>query len=317
MARTGRAPALDDDTPRTGAGVSGHATGARALDALLSGLVDYAGLFPPAALTMHDAVARYARHASGPNRGMLGRFIVPVGRLGEFAAAAAEARASWRLSVLADADDGGAIDRFNRDASSHGRWVIDTVESKASERTAIWRLATTFDTSFIVFVEVPVAEDPSMLIAELAARGLRAKIRTGGVTADAFPSPDHVLRFLAACARQGVAFKATAGLHHPLRGEYPLTYDADSARGPMHGFLNVFLAAALLYDGVDASELLPLLEERAAAAIEVDDAALRWRAHVLSIEEISRARAAFAGSFGSCSLEEPVRDLAALHLLPP
>ncbi|HET8770834.1 MAG TPA: hypothetical protein VFM71_07620 [Gemmatimonadaceae bacterium] len=286
--------------------------------------MDYAGLFPPAALEMEDAVARYARYVGSDERWMLGRFILPVARLDEFVAAAGarvadltarEPAQPWRLSVLAGPDDAAAIEKFNRDASPAGRWVIDTVETKAADIETIWRLATAFDAHHTVFVEVPVVEDPTPLIGELALRGLRAKIRTGGVTPDVFPSPEQVMRFLTACARLSVPFKATAGLHHPLRGQYGLTYESNTARGTMYGFLNVFLAAVLLFDGTDESELLPLLEEGDAAAIEVHADSLSWRGHSVSTEEIARARASFAVSFGSCSFEEPVADLAALGLL--
>lgn len=296
----------------------------RALDALLGGLVDYAGLFPPAALPMAEAVANYAAYRRGAQRGMLGRFVVPVARLGEFTETAAPhlggARAAdapdgaWRLAALAAPGDAEAVRAFN--AAHAGRWVIDTVEAKAADLAGIWAVATAFDESFTVYVEIPVAADPAPLVKELAARGLRAKIRTGGLTPDAFPSPPEVLRFLAACARHGVPLKATAGLHHPLRGEFPLTYADDAPRGTMYGFLNLFLAAALLYDGVEESALAPLLEERDPAAIAVEDDAIAWRGHRVTTDEIARARSAFAGSFGSCSFAEPVQDLAALHLLP-
>jgi hypothetical protein len=289
----------------------------RAMPALLAGLVDYAGLFPPAALEMPEAVARFAAYRTGPQRGMLGRFVVPAARLDEFAAAAAPHLGPgdpWQLSVLAGADDAERIARFNRD---HGaRTLIDTIEARATDVQTIWKLATAYDASSTVYVEIPVADDPSTLVAELAARELRAKIRTGGVTADAIPPAAHLLRFLATCARHGVPLKATAGLHHPLRGEYPLTYAADSARGTMYGFLNVFLAAALLYDGTDETEVAPLLEERDPAAFRVEGASISWRGHALTVDEIARARSDFAGSFGSCSFEEPVQDLAALQMLP-
>src|SRR5690606_28337930 len=107
----------------------------------------------------------------------------------------------WRLSVLAGADDATRIARFN--AAHGGRAVIDTLEARAADAQALWQPATTYDASFTVYVEIPIAEDPSVLVAELAARGLRAKIRTGGVTADAIPPAAHVLRFLVTCARHG------------------------------------------------------------------------------------------------------------------
>lgn len=297
--------------------MSGREVMAAPLAALLEGLVDYAGLFPPASMSMNDAVARYATYLGGAERAMLGRFVLPIARLGEFVDAARShvATASpWRLALLAGPDDAETIARHN---AAHGtRFVIDTIEAKAADVETIWRLASAFDDSFTVYVEIPVTADPSVLIAELGVRGLRAKIRTGGVTADAFPAAGEVLRFLAACARQGVAFKATAGLHHPLRGDYALTYAPDSPRTTMYGFLNIFIAAALLYDGVDQVELVPLLQEREASAFRVDDDAVHWRGRHVTTAEIAQARDGFAASFGSCSFEEPVRDLEALNLLP-
>lgn len=285
------------------------------LGALLDGLVDYAGLFPPAALSMPEAVGAYARHSRGPHSRMLGRFVLPVARLGEFAHAAGDAGEEWRLAVLAGPDDAGEIARFN--GAHVGRYQADTIEARASDHETIWRLSSAYDESYVVYVEIPSAEDPEPLVTELAARGMRAKIRTGGVTADAFPEARDIVRFLAACARHGVPFKATAGLHHPLRGEYPLTYAPESPRGMMYGFLNVFLAATLLYDGADESDVAPLLEEWDAGSLAIGDDAISWRGHSVTAGEIARAREAFAASFGSCSFEEPVQDLATLQLLSP
>ena len=76
------------------------------VDALAAGLVDYAGLFPPASLDMATAVRNYAAYRAASQRRMLGRFIVPVSRLPEFAAAAAgllptgRSDSPWRLAAL-------------------------------------------------------------------------------------------------------------------------------------------------------------------------------------------------------------------------
>lgn len=297
--------------------------GSPTLDALLGGLVDYAGLFPPASLGMPEAVARYAAYREGAHRAMLGRFVVPVARLDEFVlaldrvsprdASGGHTGRSWLLTVLATAADAEALHAFN--AWEEGRAVIDTVEAKAETPDQVATLATVLGGAFTVFVEVPVRTDPTSMITALRARGLRAKIRTGGVTADAFPAASDVLRFLSTCAALGVPFKATAGLHHPLRGEYRLTYGADSPQGTMYGFLNVFLASILLRKGVPASEVGPLLEERDAAAITVTADGINWRGRRVTLAEVLEARASFAGSFGSCSFEEPVQDLTSLQLI--
>ena len=71
---------------------------------------------------------------------------------------------------------------------------------------------------FTTWFEIPADPDPAPLIEVLAEVGCGAKIRTGGITADAFPPPEHVARFIGRCDEAHVPFKATAGLHHALRG---------------------------------------------------------------------------------------------------
>lgn len=293
------------------------------LDALLGGLVDYAGLFPPAGLGMPEAVARYAAYREGAHRAMLGRFVLPVARLDEFAVAldrvrprenaGSHAARPWTLAALATATDADALDAFN--GWEEGRARVDTVEAKADSADTIRALAASLGARFTVYVEVPVREDPTALLTAIRASGLRAKIRTGGVTADAFPTTAEVLRFLVACAALDLPFKATAGLHHPLRGDYPLTYAADSARGTMYGFLNVFLASILLRKGLPTADVAPLLEEGDATTLHVSVDGITWRGRRVTLLEVAEARAGFAGSFGSCSFEEPVRDLTSLQLI--
>lgn len=288
-----------------------------AMATLLDGLVDYAGLFPPAAVSMREAVANYAAYRAGASSALLARFVVPVTRLSEFVAEASALPAdgnAWPLAVLAGAADAAALDAF--DAAHGARWRVDTIEAKAEDLDGIAALAAAYGSRRTVYVELPVRSEPSALIGAVGAAGMRAKMRTGGLTAEVFPSPMQVMAFLAACVSLGVPFKATAGLHHPLRGEYALTYAADAPRGTMYGFLNVFLAAVLLHAGHAPEIVMPMLEERDASALRVSPDALEWRGLRASVAQIAAARAQFAGSFGSCSFTEPVDDLTALSLLP-
>lgn len=295
-------------------------TEARAVAALLDGLVDFAGLFPPAAMPMPSAVGAFARYVAGPDRAKLGRFVVPVARLGELVTAvdalptesAPGSNSPWRLSVLAGAADAATLTAF--DATHGGRLVIDTVEAKAESVADVERLGAALGRRYFLYVEVPVQHDPVALVAAIRVQGFRAKVRTGGVVAEAFPAAADLLRFLAACADARVPFKATAGLHHPLRGEFALTYAADSARGTMFGFLNLFLVAVLLHTGAPRGDLVALLEERDPNTIAVDDASIRWRTLAVTTAQIAAARATFVGSFGSCSFDEPVRELSTLQL---
>ena len=110
-------------------------------------------------------------------------------------------------------------------------------------------------------------------------------------------------------------FKATAGLHHPLRCDRPLTYSADAPSGEMFGFLNVFIAAIFARKGVAAIELEPLLLAESAQDIRFTGGNIEWRGHIATEREITAARRDFAISFGSCSFEEPVEDLKSLGLL--
>lgn len=239
----------------------------------LDQLIDYAGLFPPAGLSMQDAVRNYARYREGEFAFALGKFVVPQDR-------AHEVPSDFPLSVL-------GIDEIK--AST--REDVERIANEANGRT--------------VYVEIA---DVALLDA-IARHGLRAKIRTGGISADAFPAPDSVAAFLRACKRAGVAFKATAGLHHPVRCIKALTYEPHAPTGTMHGFVNVFLAAAML-DRADE-----ILSEEDPHAFAFHDDGASWRDAQVSLAELERTRREFAISFGSCSFEEPIADLEELGWL--
>lgn len=291
------------------------------LRTLLHALVDYAGLFPPAALDMPAAVHEYAHHRAGEHAWMLGHFILPVSRLDEFAAVRGELGPSpigdvWRLSVLPGADLDATLDAiaaFN--ARPAGDAVVDTIEMKHDAAPDLAAALAKVPPTLTTYVEVPIDEDLAPRLAVIAAAGARAKVRTGGVTAGAFPASHALARFIQACADAGVPFKATAGLHHPLRGEYRLTYEPGSPHGMMFGFLNVFLAAAFARTGLTLKDLALLLEEKDASTFAFTETGASWRGKTVSRTEISALRHHVALSFGSCSFQEPVDDLRSLGLL--
>ncbi|MEO7965398.1 MAG: hypothetical protein ABIT38_15930 [Gemmatimonadaceae bacterium] len=283
--------------------------------ALLSHAVDYAGLFPPAALSMSEAVANYAMYSAGNDAWALGRFVAPIARLQELEAAAetvARGATHWHVSALADGDlasDAHRVTAFNRAPDSH--MTIDVVEGRATSTEEIAALHDAFP-NLELYVEIAPNELLPQMLDALRARGLRAKIRTGGVVAEAIPDSRNVARFIAECVRRGVPFKATAGLHHPVRGDYPLTYAPDSPRGTMFGFVNVFAATAAAIAGSDESVLASILEADAREQSLVEGGALRLGEARLPATAISRARREAVVSFGSCSFREPVDELFAL-----
>lgn len=296
---------------------------------LLTGAIDYAGLFPPAGLAMRDAVRNFAAYRRGPDAWALGRFVVPAARLGEMAAAAAAAAGGgeepdepWLVSALIGGDgatDMEVVRAFNARHAAAGAssWapVVDTVEARADSADAVEALAAQRHPGIEMFVEVPLAGDPVRVLTALAAHRLAAKVRTGGVTAGQIPAPGQVASFISEAARLRVPFKATAGLHHPLRGEHPLTYEPGSERGTMFGFLNVYVAAAAAQAGASPLVLADMLVERDLAAFQFVGDGVTWQGRTFLMADMVDMRAAGVRSFGSCSFEEPLADLRALGLL--
>ena len=307
-------PSLHRKSPTTDRATSAS------LHVLLANLIDYAGLFPPAELSMRDAVAAYGRHRQSQDAWALGRFVVPVARLAEFADTAGDLRApnhpAWSLSALIGDDarhDAAVIAQCN--AANAARFVIEAAEVRVASLDAVSPAVTSLAQSLTLFVEIPLNAQLDEYLNALSSARVCAKIRTGGVTPDAVPSSHDVARFLVACAANALPFKATAGLHHPMRAEYPLTYQPDAKHTTMFGFLNVFLAAGLAHAGADSKEVSSLLDEREPASMHFTSSGVSWRRHELSIDQLVSTRQAFALSFGSCSFDEPLGDLRALALL--
>ena len=290
---------------------------------LLQGLVDYAGLFPPAAQPMAKAVECFGEYRRCPQAWMLGRLVVPATRLEELEAAAggllpAPGECPWELSVLGEADPSETTRALLGLERRHpaGGIAATSVEMKAPPPELLQQALTELPKTVEVFFEIPCDEDPTPWLERLTDSRGRGKIRCGGVTEDAFPTPRQMARFLRACNAAKVPFKATAGLHHPLRGSYRLTYEPDSPSGTMFGFLNVFAAAAFLHSQeLPEEDLLALLTEEKAEAFSFSPSGLGWRDRALSSEQVAASRSRLALSYGSCSFREPIEDLQALDLL--
>ena len=271
--------------------------------------MDYAGLFPPASLDLRTAARNYQAYRASVDRWMLGRFVVGVAKLPELRATVAAMRGgdgAWPLSVVApDAAAATSVLRGNDDASVR----IESVEVRATSAADVTLVSRAAPKTREVYVEVPLDAMTPALLDVIAGVKLRAKIRTGGVTPDAFPAPAEVVSFIRACLDRDLPFKATAGLHHPLRGSYRLTYDSSSATGVMYGYLNVFLAAAFMHEGLSNKQAEDLLTETDSAAITIEDQVIRWRDQSVGADAIRTLRARVATSFGSCSFREPVDEL--------
>ncbi len=288
---------------------------------LLAGAIDYAGLFPPAGLPMSEAVLNYATYRSSNYNWMLGRFIVMAARLDEFYESASEfiprdSANPWRLSVVVGEDVVETMHRIKNFNTRNDGVVCDTVEIKASSHGEIENAVASLPGDVTAYFEIAPDENLADLVATLALKKQRAKIRTGGVTPDAFPSTRQIIRFVRTCLAANIQFKATAGLHHPIRCFRPLTYEANSVEGTMHGFLNLFLMTGLAREGYKVSFLEDVMEEEFGEVFRFEDNAIVWRDNYrLNMLHIERLRAFGIQSFGSCSFDEPVADLQKLGIL--
>lgn len=268
---------------------------------LFEGLFDYAGLFPPAGLPMNLAVRNYCDYQRGPNRRMLNTLVVPANRLQEFSGAAnSHQGCNWRLSVLSsDWEQDETLVADFRGTGVGGE--IISIETRVVEDVPTIRQA--FKN---VYVELPLGSSLRTSIPRLKSLGANAKIRMGGLTEDAFPSCIAAAEFFVTCAEHAVAFKATAGLHHPFRSRH-MTCDKPGALSvDMHGFINVLQAVHSALGGNAVSEVAKELECSEENALSADTLA--------DHSKLTQARSLFH-SIGSCSFEEPIDELEKLGWL--
>jgi hypothetical protein len=281
--------------------------------ALMAGAVDYAGLFPPAQLPLADALAEYGRALAGADAWMLGRFIVPAMQLSVLADAVVRDThdgRGWTVSAIVREhmdEDAAAVQAFNqRAANQHVR--VDTIECRPSSSDSITWLAKTFSPAFTVHVEVGVGPTAPDDLRVVARHQLRAKVRTGGLAPDAFPAPASLVAFIESARDVGVPFKATAGLHHAIRGAYPLSDEIGAQSATMHGFVNLMLATAAVGERLPTTTAAALLTRTDHSALVFDDERVRWGDVELSIDAIGRMREAQCVGFGACSFREPADE---------
>jgi hypothetical protein len=311
------------------------------LRALLSGIIDYAGLFPPATLPLEEAVRNYARYRAGPCSWMLGRFVCSVERLSAI-------RELEQSLSLGGARDEAVIGRGGDDSFLFTCKLIQDLEFLMSElvggaletrlpgdiigpdrKQAARRLMAHVSTYFFAsgpsltpYFEASLPanwREPLTTLLEVMSEINRAdpenfrggfKLRTGGLEAFSFPTPEQVAFTIVTCRDAGVPLKFTAGLHHPIRH-----FDRE-LNTRMHGFLNVFGAGVLAHArGLSEDQVRQIIEDEDPAHFVFDDDVLCWKEWRATTAEIEAARKEGVTSFGSCSFDEPWADLRALGLL--
>ena len=306
--------------------------------ALLERLIDDAGLFPPAALPMRAALRAHARHAESAYAWVAGRFVAPASRLEELAAARSAADGPLDLSVVLDSGASGAkgdtvradLHRVDRvagldgvtvsslearlpnvtlDADATQRILADIVERYPAAEIAFW-YESAYDAGWKTAPEQWLTVLANARVAAPANVTIGAKVRCGGAAPGATPAVDDLAAFVIAAHAHDVPWKATAGLHHPVRGA-----PSDGGGAIAHGFLNLFVAGAALHAGaLPAGRVAEVLAETDPRAFVVDPVHASWRDVRLEPEQIAAARARCV-AFGSCSFDEPVNALRELGIL--
>jgi hypothetical protein len=270
-------------------------------------LVDDAALYPPGNVPLPMAVPSYFGYRYAPYGEYVGRFCCPASRLPELVAEPpAEPPAGVPLEVALVADTGlaGLTEALSTVEGEPGLRLgaVEVALPGEDLVAAARRTVAGLPPGLPSFVEVPRAPGWEGALDVLAGAGGRAqvgaKLRTGGPTAGAFPPVAELAAFLLACTERELAFKCTAGLHHAVRHR-DRELDVDQ-----HGFLNVLLATHAALSGGDVADVLSTSDGRQLAEG-------CWQ---VSAADATRLRAAFR-SFGTCSVVEPMADLAALGLL--
>jgi hypothetical protein len=302
---------------------------AASLKALLAHSVDYAGMFPPCSLGLEPALRNQAEYVRSTEEWMLGAFVLPTGQfdaakqlLSQF-----DAQRPLRVAALgpktANADDFlEALDDTDAAIRSLSRHNVDLVSISHLEMflphgvdVVSLKEARSILGDLPVFWEAPPAraETTIALLAEFNSDADSAtfgyKLRTGGVTADAFPTSMQIAKALVTPATHQLPIKFTAGLHHPLR-----QYRAE-VQTKMHGFLNVLGAAVLAAEHRwDTNQTAMMLEDENVDSFSFADDFFAWREWRIDTKRLQYRRR-FVVSFGSCSFDEPRDDLRALKLL--
>ena len=302
---------------------------ALSLQVFFANSIDYAGLFPPAELTLETALKNQAAYVRSNDAWMLNTFVLPVGK---FAAApylsSFDPQHPLRISALGEKSANKSD--FERKLSEIVA-AIHELKSRDGDAISVTQLeialppdcdlgvlgalsSATEALGLRIFCEAPpgIAEKTIALLAQVdTSRNapLGYKLRTGGVTADAFPSSDEIAIALVAAGRDHVPIKFTAGLHHPVR------QFRQEVQTKMHGFLNVLGAGILAAEhGWDQATTATMLNDENINSFVFDDQTFAWREWKVTTDAI-RSRRRFVTSFGSCSFDEPREDLRALGLL--
>lgn len=276
---------------------------------LFRALVDDAAVFPPGNAPLEVSVQRHLRHRAAAYAACVGPLLVP----------ASAAAALLALLGAATDDPTLAVSVIGRPGTDPHE-VVEAVRALSSAPTVTvsgaelgwhpgWRdLRLTVPAA----LEVPRGDEHELALDDIArAVGdnspVVGKFRTGPTATWPWPDEDELAGVLRGFLDRSIPFKLTGGLHHAVRGSYPVAGVPEEN----HGVLNVLMATAQGLDGADAIEMADILGDR--DGVNLADAFIRT---ATDADRSRQIRAAFT-AYGCCEVTDPIGELTALGLLPP
>lgn len=293
--------------------------------AAFAAFVDYAGLFPPASLTIEGAIDGYRRSRGSSSAWVSGRFLVRASQLEELASVVTttmnQQDGPWEVSVVFDrppAESASLAAAFHAEMEPALTVAAAEVRIEDPGLEGIRSLTTTVSSinpDVVAFLEVRRDSDVRSQIDAIrtvlgeAVLAGGAKLRCGGVTADLFPSTEEVSGFIIGAVEASVPFKATAGLHQPIR-HYDEELDVHR-----HGFVNLLIATAAAAAGEPEAVVHDIVGETDPDAFAMSSAFATWRDLRFPGSALRRMRQHSFVAYGSCDFDEPIDALTDLSLL--
>ncbi len=326
----------------------------KSLQAFMKGIIDYAGLFPPAKLPLDEAIHNYARYKKSSDEWMLDRFIIPAAKLGDLSPYAGKLFTEdlpFHFSVLGSAAEtvenfhneinklwkecNRFIDKYERMAKTPAAEIKLPKEATASQNTDLLKqlmdkaseqLRRSSRSPNVIFYENLLGTSWKKEI-EATVQAIAEHNRKIVDKATHYSLAGYKLRCGGVEAHlfpsvEQVAFVINKARNYgiPVKGtaglHHPVRHFAPSVQTKMHGFLNVFGGAMLSHaHDLSQNELQKILSEEDPDRFSFSEESFQWKDLSIPTEEISQLRTESLLSYGSCSFDEPREGLRQLDML--
>tara|TARA_Y100000590_G_scaffold29138_1_gene32600 strand:- start:206 stop:1132 length:927 start_codon:yes stop_codon:yes gene_type:complete len=291
-----------------------------------SGIIDYAGFFPPAQLEYLHALANYIDYSTSEYRWILSRFISPTAKFEQLAQFLSEKSIDKDIDLV-------AILRPHEDIDTYISKLPDELEAMNSlpDNVRVSFIETklpsnilTHDISSAVnsLVEIFKAVRYHRIFLEFSGENyinydvnnyvdsVGIKVRCGGPTLNLVPSVELLSEIIVYAADNKIPVKFTAGLHHPILHFDPVL------GGMAHGFLNVFMASAMAYSNTaNYKYIYEVLNDQDPENFIFNTDSVSYKDCTLPSELVQDIRKEYVHSFGTCSFDDPITDLTSLGII--